>query len=280
VAGALLFLASCQQLEKQERTPVAVLPSATPEEREAAIRLLQRANEVQEKLNNVCSLRPFNARTTMGDTTQVQLVLRNPFPEEMTFLNPDEGLLFEFVWEFTRWVSTGEKDIQSGRSTERHPKQIRIPALGLLEETLELPIVLPPDDSALVQVRWGLRIRGNGLILGEETLPMPSVALLSANWDAFPPGWEQFQANPMATLKKAVQLPQAEADRHVLVSAALLDELEAEGAIDFLCIALDKAPNRERLKTIEAALHYLTGISQPDRKAWKEWWRQRQNRNS
>lgn len=275
--GLLFMFPACSLFTEEKELVSTPFQAPTIEEQEAAILFLQRVREVEKELQSQFELQVTASRVTMGDSVPLQIVLRNPFSQDLALRMPKDGYLLEWVWEFTRWIPTGEQDIQKGKNLAAHLQEIRIPAGGAWEESLELPLNIPQGQAALAEVLLGLRLRLDGVHLGEETFPIPALAAHSASWTAFPAGWEPIQQNPFEALQKAVRLPQSEADRHVLVATALLKPSEHEAAIRFLCEALDDPPNRERLQTVETALEYLTGFSFPGRKAWKEWWRQRQN---
>ena len=105
---------------------------------------------------------------------------------------------------------------------------------------------------------------------------MSRIALQGCRLLAVPPNWEPLADDPLGKLSTLARIADKQADRHVVVAAALLPRALHEQAVGQLIADFEHAPNLRRLDTMMAALRFLTGRDfQENPVRWRDWWEDR-----
>jgi len=229
-------------------------------------------------LSKSCSVRGPSEPVSHGQRLVLAIEVRNPFPEAVELLRPDDGFGLEFRFQVERSFPGGGHERTSQIRVVRLDERI---ALGPGESfRRDFDFELDPGDpvSALWQVELGLQMRIAGLQVGDRSLPLAEFELRPARLLALPEGWQDLAQDPLAKMVQAAALDSPLADRHLLVCAALLPPTQVDAAVQALAEALPASPSPERAVTIAVALEHLTGLglgATPQR--WIEWWASRQN---
>lgn len=207
-----------------------------------------------------------------GAIVPLQFELRNPLGELVELIPPAGGLVLELEWEVQRWLPIG------GHESLRRHRSFRLLDEVALESDQshflrsELPLVMEGDPGALWQVRVDARLRCGGARLGEMSLPLHRVEYRAAQLFAFPPGWQELQAAPLASLQRALASPEPVLDRHVLIAAALLQGEDRYRGLDALLDSLTRPASAARALTATAALQWLTQLPLgPNPDDWIRW---------
>ncbi len=257
--------------------PDPFAPEAVEQQAQLGLSVLH-ARGAAELLSRSCALRGPLEPVGFGQRLVLVMEIRNPFPEPVELLLPEEGFGLEFRYQVRRLFPDGGEELTSQVRVARLDEEVVLGPGGTYRK--ELDFELDPGDSlsALWELELGLSLRLAGLQVGERELPLAEFALRPARFVAFPPGWEALAADPLGGLAQAAALDSPQADRHLLVCAELLPEVQREQGIATLAAALPEAPNPRRAVTIAAALGRLTGLDfGPAPQRWIEWWRTRQN---
>lgn len=256
---------------------VAAAPKYDPAT--ANLMLLQ-ASSIRRILSTNFALVPRHEFQGFSQAVEFRLSLHNPLAQTIELIAPEGGFRFEFITRKRRWRWDGAGEMVSVKAQTIFPEPFRIPPGDTIGEEWKFNLELGGSGTAIWELELGLLVHLSGVRIGERVLPISSLRFTSARILAFPPGWQALSTDPLKALRQAVVLPQPEADRQVLVAAALAAAEQPEQCMELLVGSLDGAPNIERLRSIKAALEFVSGERHQNRKSWQEWWRQRQNSHS
>ena len=229
-------------------------------------------------LGSSCAVRCPPGPVTFGDRLALAIEIRNPFPEPVELLLPEDGYGLEFRFKVRRAFPGGGEERTSQTRVARLDQAIRLGPGQSYRREMDFDLDQGDQLSALWQLELGLSMRIAGLKVGERSLPLSEFELRPARLLALPQGWQELAEAPLAKLEQAAGLDSPLADRHLLVCAALLPEADRDAAVRVLAEALPRSPSTERAVTIAVALERLTGLglgASPQR--WIEWWESRQN---
>ncbi len=214
---------------------------------------------------------------TFGEVLPVQFRLHNPLGEVVDLLPGERGYLLELDWTVERWLPLGAHDRVQRHRFFRLDSFLNLPPDQEFVEYSELPLVVNGNQGALWTVDVDARLRCNGANFEEQVLPVHEIEFRAARILVLPPGWEKFQEQPLANLKRVVKMASPEVDRHVLVNVALLPPQQRQEGVQVLLDGLRTAPHDRRALTITQALQWLTGLSLGSLPAdWLRWEEQRQ----
>lgn len=229
--------------------------------RSSALNLAKlQARWVAEELSREAKVLVPDGIRTFGELLPIAFQTRNPFGDTVELIPSTTGLLLELDWTVKRWQPIGASD-----SVQRH-RYFRLSQWFLLEadqtfsEYTDIPLELNGNAGSVWVVEVDARIRCAGAIFGEKQLPVHSIEFAAAKFLVLPPGWEQFENNPLESLERVLAVPNAEVDRHVLVCVALLRGDDRQSGVELLLEGLRTAPNDRRKLTVTQALQWLTGL--------------------
>jgi|FLOH01.1.fsa_nt_gi hypothetical protein len=230
------------------------------------------ARLVADELSNEAKVVVPAGIRTFGEVLPISFETRNPFGEPVELLPPSTGLLLELDWTVTRWLPLGASD-----RVQRH-RYYLLNQWFLLEsdqtfrEFTDLPLQLEGDWGSVWTVEVDARIRCAGAIFAGKQLPVHSIEFAAARFLVLPPGWQQFEKNPLASLQRVLKVRTRQVDRHVLVCVALLRGDDRYRGVEVLLDGLRNAPNDGRRLTITQALQWLTGVQLGSLPAdWLRW---------
>jgi len=267
---------AAEEGESELRPPELLRPEQVREQARLGL-LVLRAAALRRTLESQAELLTAHAPTTFGEDLELRWVLRNPYPDPLVLLRPEPGYAVEFHWELERWMPDGSRDGRSRNRLALEPREIRIPAGGVLERHFRIPLDSPTGASALWRTRLGVRFRCAGARLGDQELPLQVIQSRDLVFLSFPAGWKELAQDPLGALRRLPELPQPQLDRHLLVASALLQEAQRREGVRILAEALPRAVNPRRARTMTTALAWLTGLDLgPEPAVWSGWWR-RQN---
>lgn len=242
---------------------------------EVGMRVL-RSRLIREQLESTWRVEQPRAPQEFGNVMDARLILPNPFGRPFEMIEPLQGFIVEFDWRIERWMPYAAAEVLRHRQIAAFDRLLSFDIGDQIESSLPLPLGQAGDSSAVWRVRLAATIRIDGVVIDGEELPVGKVRLAPAHFLVVPGNWEPLAADPFGSLARLIKLPNAEVDRHVLISAALLPEDREQEAIDLLVLNLVHAPNMRRLDTMMAALRYLTNRDfQENPVLWKEWWEDR-----
>jgi hypothetical protein len=261
-------LAGAPMAPLEDFQPGALREVAPPPEPEFDAELVERSSEMGLAVLRARFLAEEMGRTsevvipdgpfTFGDLVPVRFRLRNPLGETVELLPPPEGLALVLTWEAERWLPIGGHDVLQRTRWFRLADYVRLDADETYETRTELPLELDGDPGALWRVRVDARIHCGGALLGDRQLPVHRVEYRGAGLLAFPPGWREIAAQPLAALARVLASADPDADRHVLIATALLRGEDRYRGLEALLDCLERPPSPERALTAVAALRWLT----------------------
>lgn len=254
-------------------------PPAEPEfdaglvERSAEMSLaVLRARFLAEEMGRTSEVVIPDRVFTFGERVPVRFRLRNPLSETVELLPPSEGVALVLDWEVERWLPIGGHDVLRRTRWFRLADFLRLAPDETYETRTELPLDLDGDAGAIWRVRIDARLHCGGALLGDRQLPVHRVEYRGARLHAFPPGWQELEADPLGALRRVLGSADPTADRHVLIATALLRGPERYAGLEQLLDCLERPPSPERAFTAVSALQWLTRLPLGDMpEAWIRW---------
>ncbi len=250
-----------EELDRQTRLALAVL----------------RARGAGAALSRHARVRVSGPRT-FGERVPVELVLFNALGGELELRPSDGGLWMELEWRVERWSPYGDRQVGWQRRALRVEGPVVLGPGQAWREQTELPLEASAfEGSALWRVELGVRLRPDGAVLDGEELPLDEVRFQPGEILAFPAGWKPLAADPLASLEQAASLEAPQADRHVLVAAALLRPGQRRQGMETLIRTLETTRHATRARTAVAALAFLAGPVVAEELGlaparWLAWW--------
>lgn len=209
---------------------------------------------------------------TFGELVPIRFRLRNPLGETVELLPPEQGLALVLDWEVERWLPIGGHDRLRRTRWFRLADWVRLDSDETYELRTELPLELDGDPGALWRVQVEARIHCGGALLGESQLPVHRIVYRARSLYAFPPGWQELAAKPLDALRRVLASADRQADRHVLITTALLRGEDRYRGLEDLLDCLERPPSQERALTAVAALQWLTRLPLGDLpEPWIRW---------
>lgn len=231
-----------------------------------------RARFLAEEMGRTSEVEIPDGPFTYGELVPVRFRLRNPLGETVELLPPPGGLALVLTWEVERWLPIGGSDVLRRTRWYRLADYVRLEADETYETRTELPLELDGDPGALWRVRVDARIHCGGALLGDRQLPMHRVEYRGRGLYAFPPGWQEIAAQPLAALERVLAAADPDADRHVLIATALLRGEDRYRGLEELLDCLEAPPSPARALTAVAALKWLTRLPLGDvPEPWIRW---------
>jgi len=272
--GVLLLLpllAGCAALNTQpEQKPIFTDPAA------ANMAVLQ-AKSIEGILSENFRVTAVNEFQNFEDEIVLRLEMHNPLGQTVELIPNQQGYLFEFTTRMRRWRWDGAGESESNLAQTYFATPIRLASGDTQGEEWTIDVDLGGEETAIWELELGLTVHLAGIKFGNRRLPLRKLNFVSVRVLAFPPGWQALSENPITSLEKVVVMPQSAADRHVLVIAAVAAKTDRRKSLQILIEAMNEVPNRERLRSLKAALEFLTGERHPNRLAWRKWWDSQKN---
>ncbi|MDP7062047.1 MAG: hypothetical protein QF489_03820 [Planctomycetota bacterium] len=219
-----------------------------------------RARLVADELSREAKVLVPPGVRTFGELLPVVFQARNPFGDTVELIPPTTGLLLELDWTVQRWLPIGSSDKVKRHRYFRLNQWFLLEADQTFQEYTDLPLQLNGDAGSVWVVEVDARIRCAGAVFGDKQLPVHEIEFAAARFLVLPPGWEQFEEDPLGSLERVLAMASGEVDRHVLVCTALLRGEDRRRGVDALIHGLAIAPNDRRKLTITQALQWLTGV--------------------
>jgi hypothetical protein len=213
---------------------------------------------------------------TFGEVLPIRFEVHNPLGDPVELLGTEVGYLLELNWTVERWLPIGGHDLGQQHRYFRLNQLFRLGPDETFIEYTGLPLEVDGDQGAAWIVDIDAKLICNGALFEERTLPVHGIDFQGVRFLVLPPGWEQFQDDPLKHLERVLAMPSSQVDRHVLVTVALLRGDDRQYGVELLLEGLHAAPHAQRALTITQALQWLTGVqlgSLPE--DWFQWEAQR-----
>lgn len=213
---------------------------------------------------------------TFGETLPLRFEIHNPLGDPVELLGTEVGYLLELNWTVERWLPIGGHDLGQQHRYFRLNQLFHLGADETFVEYTGLPLEVDGDQGSAWIVDIDAKLICNGALFEGRTLPVHAINFQGVRFLVLPPGWEQFQDQPLQHLERVLAMASSQVDRHVLVTVALLRGADRQRGVEVLLEGLHAAPHAQRALTITQALQWLTGVplgSLPE--DWFQWEAQR-----